>query len=142
MENSNTGQTSMAVRLSPFAGHRWLYTFRLLPDIDVGSYSATAFHGVDIQPGMNNVFLMTENKIDTWYIATCLCKNEDNTYAMEYLHRTSKTSNLKWKNPNKPDIDNLAEASILSCVIEGEWDVSKERNMTYTLKNICKRDSN
>ena len=40
-----------------------------------------------------------------------------------------------WKQPTKEDKANLFPASIIDCEIEGEWDVSKERSMTYTLRN-------
>ena len=48
------------------------------------------------------------------------------------LHHLQQSSNLKWTNPAKPDNDISTKNSIISSVIDGEWDVSKDRNMTYT----------
>ena len=80
----------------------------------------------EIAVGMYYVTLITEGKNDTWYIASCLEKHDNDRYKME--------SNLKWKNGNEePDI--LKAESIVICDIDGEWDVSKERNMTFTLRN-------
>ena len=56
-------------------------------------------------------------------------------YKMDYLTRVHEGPNLKWKYPVKPYKDNLKAQSIVECIIDGEWDVSKERNMTYTLRN-------
>ena len=60
---------------------------------------------------------------------------------MDHLTRVHEGSNLKWKYPVKLHKDNLKAQSIVECIIDGEWDMSKERNMTYTLRNhnyICK----
>ena len=54
---------------------------------------------------------------------------------MDHLHRVSKNCNLKWKNPSSPDIVEMKIEHICECNIIGEWDVSNERLITYTLKN-------
>ena len=54
---------------------------------------------------------------------------------MDHLHRIKKISNFKWKSPSNPDIDNLVNAEIFECQIVGEWDVSNERAMTFSLRN-------
>ena len=46
-----------------------------------------------------------------------------------------KDSNLLWKQPRRVDAANLFAGSIMECTIDGEWDVSKERNMTFKLRN-------
>ena len=89
----------------------------------------------DIEIGHYYVTLFVEGNANTWYIASCEGKNEDGTYEMHHLARSQKGSNLKWKQPSRVDKDNLWPASIVDCVIEGEWDVSQERNMTFTLRN-------
>ena len=59
----------------------------------------------------------------------------DDLYEMEFLHRVDSLSNLKWRYPSKNDKDKLKKESIISCAIDGDWDISAERNMTYTLRN-------
>ena len=89
----------------------------------------------DVQVGRNYVTLISEGDIDTWYIATCVNINEDDTFKMDFLHRVNRNENLKWKHPEKDDIDDLHPRSIVSCVVDGDWDVSKKRNITFTLRN-------
>jgi hypothetical protein len=89
----------------------------------------------DILVGMTYVTLVTEGDKNTWYLAACIEKHSDETYTMEYLHRLQKSSNLKWKHPSIPERDILKAESIVVCDIDGEWDVCKERNMTFTLRN-------
>ena len=87
----------------------------------------------DIEVGHYYVTLFVEGTDNTWYITSCEGKNEDGTYEIHHLARCQKGSNLKWKQPSRLDEDNLWPASIVDCVIEGEWDVCKERNMTFKL---------
>ena len=42
---------------------------------------------------------------------------------------------FEMKQQSRLNKDNLWPASIVDCVIEGEWDVCKERNMTFKLRN-------
>ena len=49
--------------------------------------------------------------------------------------RVKPGDNLKWKHPPKPDLIDLHPASIVECHVEGEWDISNQRTMTYVLKN-------
>ena len=79
--------------------------------------------------------LIKEGSLDLWYIATCEGKNDDGTYKMDHLMRVQDGSNLKWKHPSKPDLLNLHTDSILDCKIEGEWNVSNERSITFLLRN-------
>ena len=51
----------------------------------------------EIAVGMYYVTLITEGKNDTWYIASCLEKHDNDRYKMEYLQRVQDKSNLKWK---------------------------------------------
>ena len=81
------------------------------------------------------VTLITEGDKDTWYIASCEAKNPDGTYKMEHLHRVQEGSNLKWKHPSRVDESDLYAASIVECVVDGDWDVSQKRNLTFTLRN-------
>lgn len=81
------------------------------------------------------VTLWTENKRRTWYLGYCVNHNSDKTYSVEHLHRVSKGSQLRWKHPPQQDIAEVSIDQILECVIEGDWDVSKERMMSYSLKN-------
>ena len=77
------------------------------------------------------ITLITERIINTWYVASC-----EWTYEMDHLTRVQKGSNLKWKHPSvRVDKDNLRPESIVECAIDGKWDVSQERNLTYTLRN-------
>ena len=54
---------------------------------------------------------------------------------MHQLMRVQKGSNLLWKQPTKVDNANMHPASIVECIIDGEWDVSKERNISFKLQN-------
>ena len=76
-----------------------------------------------------------EGKVNTRYIASCESKNDDRTYEMHHLMRVQNGSNLRWKQPTKVDKASMYPASIVGCTIDGEWDVSKERNMNFKLKN-------
>ena len=102
----------------------------------VSSSSAPVIADEDvIQVGKYYVTLITKGNVDAWYIASCEKQNTDSTYTIGHLTRVHEGSNLKWKYPVKPYEDNLKALSIVECIIDGEWDVSKERNMTYTLRN-------
>ena len=79
--------------------------------------------------------LIKERSLDTWYIATCEGKNEDGTYKMDHFMRVQDGSNLKLKRPTKPDLLNLHSEFILDCEIDGEWNVSNERSITFSLRN-------
>ena len=79
--------------------------------------------------------LFKEMLLDTWYIATCEVKNDDGTYKMDHLMRVQDGSNLKLKCPTKPDLLNLHTDSILDCEVDGEWNVSNERSITFSLRN-------
>ena len=89
----------------------------------------------DIVENRNYVTLISEGNTNTWYIATCIKALGENSFEMDFLHRLDKESNLKWKHPWKPDKAILTDASIVSCTIDGAWDVSRERNVTFTLRN-------
>ena len=41
-------------------------------------------------------------------------------------------SDLKWKNPTKTDFPNLKPKLIIECDIDGEWDMSKDSNISFT----------
>ena len=73
--------------------------------------------------------------MNTWYVASCEEKTVDGTYEMHQLARVQKGSNLLWKQPTKVDNANMHPASIVECIIDGEWDVSKERNISFKLQN-------
>ena len=89
-----------------------------------------------IEVGEMYITLISEAGVNTWYLATCLNFDDAKDYfEMEFLHRVDSSKNLKWKNPTRKDIDHLFKGSILSCVIDGQWDVSAQRNMTFTLRN-------
>ena len=86
-----------------------------------------------IEVGKYYITLIAQGNVNTWYIASCDGKNSDGTYEMDHLTRAQKGSNLKWRHPVRVDKDNLRAESIVECVVDGEWDVSQERNMTFTL---------
>ena len=54
---------------------------------------------------------------------------------MDHLTRVQKGQNLKWKHPVRLDKIYLRTESIIECVVDSEWDVSHERNMTFILRN-------
>ena len=45
------------------------------------------------------ITLMTEGKMNTWYIASCERKNPDSTYEMDHVTRVQRGPDLKWKQP-------------------------------------------
>ena len=81
------------------------------------------------------VTLITEGKLNTWYIASCEGQNLDGTCEKDHLTRVQKGSNLIWKHPLRLDKVNLRQESIVEYPVDGKWDVSQERNMTFTLQN-------
>ena len=89
----------------------------------------------DVVVGHCYATLINEGSSDTWYIATCEGKNDDGTYKMDHLMRVEAGRNLKWKPPLKHDLLNLHLDSILDCKIDGEWNVSNERSITFLLRN-------
>ena len=68
-------------------------------------------------------------------MVSCEGKNDDGTFKMHQLMRCQKGSNLLWKQPTRVDKASLFPGSIIDCIIDGEWDVSKERNMSFKLRN-------
>ena len=88
-----------------------------------------------ISVGNYYVTLITEGKLNTWYIASCEGQNLDGTCEKDHLTRVQKGSNLIWKHPLRLDKVNLRQESIVECPVDGKWDVSQERNMTFTLQN-------
>ena len=102
----------------------------------------------DIQKDKNEDFvvghcyatLIKEGSLDLWYIATCEGKNDDGTYKMDHLMRVQDRRNSKWKHPPKRDLLNLHLDSILDCKVDGEWDVSNERSITFSLRNHVQID--
>ena len=101
----------------------------------LGLASSTPEEDTEIKIGQYYVTLFVEGHTNTWYIASCEGKNADGTYEMHHLTRCQRGSNLKWKQPSRIDRENILPASIVECLIDGEWDVSLERNMTFTLRN-------
>ena len=110
---------------------------RVLPAIIGKGETPTPSEEEDkIEVGEMYITLISEAGVNTWYLATCLNFDDAKDYfEMEFLHRVDSSKNLKWKNPTRKDIDHLFKGSILSCVIDGQWDVSAQRNMTFTLRN-------
>ena len=84
--------------------------------------------------------LISEGSSDILYIATSEGKNDDGTYKIDNLIWVQDGNNLKWKHPPKCDLLNLHIDSILDCKIEGEWNVSNERSITFSLRNHMKID--
>ena len=56
--------------------------------------------------------------------------------AIEHFERVKKIiSNLKWKNPRLSDTANIITENIFEYNIEGDWDISKEGFLIFTLRN-------
>ena len=103
--------------------------------VGASSFNMQKEKNADIEVGHFYATLIKEGLLDTWYIATCEGRNGDGTYKMDHLMRVQDGSNLKWKRPTKPDLLNLHSESILDCEIDGEWNVSNERSITFSLRN-------
>ena len=88
-----------------------------------------------IEVGKYYVTLLIEGEVNTWYVASCEGKNSDGTYEMDHLTRVQRGHNLKLKHPVWLDKINLRAESIIECVVDSEWDVSHERNMTFISRN-------
>ena len=78
---------------------------------------------------------MSEGNCNTWYIASCENINSDGTYKTNHLMRTNKQSNLKWKHPATQNCLDLHPLSIVDCDVNGDWNVSQQRDMTFSLHN-------
>ena len=79
--------------------------------------------------------LTSEGSSATWYIATFEGKNDDGTNKMDNLMRVQDGRNSKWKHLPKRDLLNFHFESILGCKIDGKWNVSNERSITFLLRN-------
>ena len=90
---------------------------------------------IDIEVGKYYVTLISEGNCNTWYIASCETRNDNGTFQMDHLTRVKKGNDLTWKHPRKPDPLDLHPASILDCIVDGEWNVSNNRLMTFSLRN-------
>ena len=88
-----------------------------------------------IKVGRYYITLMTEGKMNTWYVASCERKNPDGTYEMDHVSRVQRGPDLKWKQPAWIDKINLQAESIIECGFDDEWDILQEENMTFTLWN-------
>ena len=89
----------------------------------------------EIEVNQIYVTLWIEENKHTWYIGHCIRNNNDGTYKIDYLHRVNRSSNLKWKNPTFRDISDVNPENILIHQIDRNWDVSNDRNLTFTSKN-------
>ena len=78
---------------------------------------------------------ISEGLSDTWYISTCEGKKDDGPYKMNNLMRVQDGRSSKWKYPFKCDLQNLHLESVLNCKIDGEWNVSNERPITFLLRD-------
>ena len=68
-------------------------------------------------------------------IAQIIRQNQDGTYEMEHLIHVQTETDLKWKHQVRIGKINLQEESIVACTVDGDWNVSQERNMIFTLQN-------
>ena len=64
----------------------------------------------------NYVTLLVEGNTNTWYIATCTKKNEDDTYEMDHLQKMIICPDLNWKHPAKVIINQSQLLSVISMV--------------------------
>ena len=90
---------------------------------------------IEIEVGKYYVTLISEGNCNTWYIASCENRNDNGTFQMDHLTRVKKGNDFTWKHPRKPDTLDLHPASILDCIVDGEWNVSNKRLMTFSLRN-------
>ena len=58
------------------------------------------------------------------------------TYVMDHLTIVQRGTDPKWNQPARVNKINLQAESIVECHADGEWDVSQERNMIFTLRNF------
>lgn len=54
---------------------------------------------------------------------------------MDHLTIVQRGADLKQNQPSRINKINLQAESIVECHVDGEWDVSQEMNMTFTLRN-------
>ena len=66
---------------------------------------------------------------------TAFQENANGAYKIEHPHRVRESSNLKWNNPEFSAIVDMNAEHIVSCKIVGDWDVSNDGCVVYTLKN-------
>ena len=95
----------------------------------------TEMKHTEIEVNQIYVTLWIEKNKHTWYIGHCIGNNNDGTYKTEHLQSGNKSSNLKWKNSTFPDISDVNPENIFIHQIDGDWVISNDRNLTFTLKN-------
>ena len=81
------------------------------------------------------VTLWIEKGGRNWYLGYCVKVCGNGLYEVEHIHRAAKDSNLMWKYPTTDDIATVDVDQILDCEIDGEWNITANRNNEFTLKN-------
>ena len=70
-----------------------------------------------------------------WYVGFFIDKNEDGTYRIDHLERTSSQKIETWQRPIRDDIQSADEVQILPIKIVGNWEFKKERPC-FNLHNV------
>ena len=52
----------------------------------------------------------------------------------DHFYHVNKHSNLKWRHPNTPDLEDMLFESIVIRNIDTDWDFSNAKNMVLTIK--------
>lgn len=69
-----------------------------------------------------------------WFIG-CFKENLKNgRYIVDHLERLTH-DNVYWKYPDPEDIQEVTAEQILPCSVDGEWDISEDDQMEFTLRN-------
>ena len=84
----------------------------------------------EIEVNQSYITLWIKKSKHIWYIGHCIGNDNYGTYKIEHLHRVNKSSNLRWKNPTFPDISDVNPENIFIHQIDGDWDISNDRNLT------------
>ena len=80
------------------------------------------------------VTLWNEAETKTWDIDYCVEVLSDE-FRVEYIHKVTKRSNLKWRYPTGSDITVVEPDQILNCAADGKWNILSNRNSEFLFWN-------
>lgn len=72
-----------------------------------------------------------------WFVGYVKEKPDESHYVVEHLERAIQKQDVQWRYPTPDDTQVVEKDQIMSCKVEGDWDITTNtRIMKYTLKNV------
>ena len=72
-----------------------------------------------------------------WYIGYVKSSKPDSLYHIDHLHRVDAAADVHWKYPSREDNQTAERNQVVSCDVEGQWDISPDmRKRIFTISNI------